>query len=157
MREGKVQQLKRTTTIQSIPKSFRFQIVFLRLAKGKSKNSRLRRPARKLVTCPTYFSKVLRYLFVEEADKAATTMPNLSVFEVFLNKRGRAWTWRVCTTSGDIVMRGSESSRPAASYKAYRALFLLLQSAAYQSISLPVASRAEAAPITRIKLPGKRC
>ena len=54
-------------------------------------------------------------------------------------------------------MRGSESSRPAASYKAYRALFLLLQSAAYQSISLPVASRAEAAPITRIKLPGNRC
>ena len=47
-------------------------------------------------------------------------------------------------------MRGSESSRPAANYKAYRALFLLLQSAAYQSISLPVASRAEAAPITRI-------
>jgi hypothetical protein len=36
-------------------------------------------------------------------------------------------------------MRGSEGSRPAANYKAYRALFLLLQSAAYQSISLSVA------------------
>jgi hypothetical protein len=93
----------------------------------------------KLVTCPTHFSEVLRYLFVEEADKVATTMPNLSVFEVFLNKRGRAWTWRVCTTSGNVVMRGSESSRPAANYKAYRALFLLLQSAAYQSIPLPIA------------------
>jgi hypothetical protein len=36
-------------------------------------------------------------------------------------------------------MRGSEGSRPAANYKAYRALFLLLQSAAYQSIPLPIA------------------
>jgi hypothetical protein len=35
-------------------------------------------------------------------------------------------------------MRGSESSRPAANYKAYRALLLLLQSAAYP-ISLPIA------------------
>ena len=58
------------------------------------------------------------------------------LFEVFLNKRGRGWTWRVCTTAGDVVMQGSDASRPAAQYQGYRALFLLLQSAAYQSIRL---------------------
>jgi hypothetical protein len=57
------------------------------------------------------------------------------VFEVFLNKRRRAWRWRVCTTAGDVVMRGSESSRPAAKYKADRALFLLLMSAPYRSLT----------------------
>jgi len=58
------------------------------------------------------------------------------VFEVFLNKRRRGWRWHVCTTGGDIVIRGSGPSRPAATYNAYRALFLLLQSAPYQSIRL---------------------
>jgi hypothetical protein len=33
-------------------------------------------------------------------------------------------------------MQGSGASRPAAQYQGYRALFLLLQSAAYQSIRL---------------------
>jgi hypothetical protein len=33
-------------------------------------------------------------------------------------------------------MQGSDGSRPAARYQGYRALFLLLQSAAYQSIRL---------------------
>jgi hypothetical protein len=42
----------------------------------------------------------------------------------------------VCTTEGAVVMQGSESSRPAAKYKAYRALFLLLLSAPYRSIQL---------------------
>ena len=55
-------------------------------------------------------------------------------FEMFLNKRGRGWTWRVCTTAGDVVMCGSEGSRHAANYKAYRALFLLLQTAPYRLI-----------------------
>src|SRR5437763_103071 len=58
------------------------------------------------------------------------------VFELVLKKRGRAWRWSVCTTEGAVVMEGSESSRPAAKYKAYRALFLLLLSAPYQSIRL---------------------
>jgi hypothetical protein len=50
--------------------------------------------------------------------------------------------WRLCTAEGDVIMQGSESSRPAAKYKADRALFLLLMSAPYQSIRL--AARAEA-------------
>jgi hypothetical protein len=58
------------------------------------------------------------------------------VFDVVLRKRGRGWQWRVCTAEGDVVMQGSESIRPAAKYKAERALFLLLLSAPYRSIRL---------------------
>jgi hypothetical protein len=58
------------------------------------------------------------------------------VFEELLKKRRRTWRWRVCTPEGDVVMQGSESSRPAAKYKADRALFLLLLSAPYRLIQL---------------------
>ena len=63
-------------------------------------------------------------------------MDQLPVFELALTKRGRTWRWRVCTTEGAAVMQGSEGSRPAAKYKADRALFLLLLSAPYRSIRL---------------------
>jgi hypothetical protein len=63
-------------------------------------------------------------------------MDQLPVFELALTKRGRTWRWRVCATEGAIVMQGSEGSRPAAKYKADRALFLLLLSAPYRSIRL---------------------
>jgi hypothetical protein len=56
------------------------------------------------------------------------------VFELVLKKRGRIWRWSVCASEGAVVMVGSESSRPAAKYKAARALFQLLLSAPYQSI-----------------------
>jgi hypothetical protein len=60
-------------------------------------------------------------------------MPNpFPTYEVLLNKRGRTWKWRVCTTNGDVIMLGSEGSRPAARYKASSALFLLLGAARYQ-------------------------
>ncbi len=52
-----------------------------------------------------------------------------SVFEVSLRKRGRKWAWTVAPANGAPIMLGSESSRPAASYKANCALFLLLLSA----------------------------
>ena len=61
-------------------------------------------------------------------------MDQLPVFELALTKRGRTWRWRVCTTEGAVVMQGSEASRPAAKYKADRALFLLLLSAPYRLI-----------------------
>jgi len=62
-------------------------------------------------------------------------MPDqFQVFEELLKKRRRTWRWRVCTTEGDVVMQGSESSRPAAKYKADRALFLLLLSAPYRLV-----------------------
>ena len=57
------------------------------------------------------------------------------VFEMNLTKRGRTWRWRISSTEGDVVMQGSESSRPAAKYRADRALFLLLLSAPYQLAS----------------------
>jgi hypothetical protein len=53
-------------------------------------------------------------------------------FQVALNKRGKAWRWCVCTIEGNVVMRGSERSRPAAGYHANRALFLLLLSSSYR-------------------------
>ena len=58
------------------------------------------------------------------------------VFELVVQKRGRMWRWRVCTTEGAVVMDGSESNRTAAKYRADRALFLLLLSAPYPSIRL---------------------
>ena len=54
-------------------------------------------------------------------------------FDVILRKRGRLWKWGVCTTEGNVVMQGSEISRPAAKYSATRALFLLLLGSPYRS------------------------
>lgn len=62
-------------------------------------------------------------------------MPDqFAIFEVVLNEGRRTWQWRVYTAEGDVVMQGSERSRPAAKYQADRALFLLLLSAPYRSI-----------------------
>jgi hypothetical protein len=60
------------------------------------------------------------------------TAHRFQIFETVLNKRGRAWRWCVRTIDGDVVMRGSESSRPAAQYSANRALFLLLLASPYR-------------------------
>ncbi len=63
-----------------------------------------------------------------------TGMPDqFAIFDVVLSKRRRTWTWRVCTAEGEVVMEGSERSRPEARYSADRALFLLLMSAPYRS------------------------
>jgi hypothetical protein len=60
-------------------------------------------------------------------------MPDLfPTYEVLLKKRGRTWKWCVRMIDGEVVMLGSESSRPAARYKADSALFLLLSSAPYR-------------------------
>jgi hypothetical protein len=52
-------------------------------------------------------------------------MPNqFPVFEVVLKKRRRStWQWCVCTIEGHAVMRGSESTRPAAKYNADKGTF----------------------------------
>src|ERR1700760_3340313 len=55
------------------------------------------------------------------------------MFEVVLEKRWRRWKWHVRTSAGDIVMSGLALGRAAATYEAYRAFFLLLQSAHNQS------------------------
>jgi hypothetical protein len=54
------------------------------------------------------------------------------IFEAVLKKRGRKWAWAVSTNEGKVVMRGAESSRPAANYEATKALLLLLLSASYR-------------------------
>jgi hypothetical protein len=48
------------------------------------------------------------------------------MFDMVLSKRGRGWHWRVADSSGNIIMQGRKSKRPAARYQAERALFLLL-------------------------------
>src|ERR1700745_1345870 len=55
------------------------------------------------------------------------------IFDVALKKRGRKWSWAVSPTDGAPLMLGSESSRPAARYRANRALFQLLLTSSYRS------------------------
>ncbi len=55
------------------------------------------------------------------------------IYDVALKRRGRGWTWCVCTSEETVVIWGREDSRAAARYKAARALFLLLLSASYRS------------------------
>jgi hypothetical protein len=77
------------------------------------------------------------------------TPDQFQVFEVVLKKRRRKWLWRVCTTDGDVVIEGSEGSRPAAEYNANRALFLLLLSAPYRTKSAQQSGRRK--PLDRLR------
>jgi hypothetical protein len=54
------------------------------------------------------------------------TDSDFSYFETQLMKKRDHWTWLVSTREGKGLMRGSEASRLAASYRANQALFLLL-------------------------------
>jgi hypothetical protein len=50
-----------------------------------------------------------------------------AVLEVIITKRSPTkWEWRVCDRQGATLMNGSESTRRAATYRGYRALFHLL-------------------------------
>ena len=60
--------------------------------------------------------------------------PHQPLFEVALKKRGRLWKSSVCTAEGRFVMQGADSRRTSARYKANRALFLMLLSAAYSHV-----------------------
>jgi hypothetical protein len=52
-----------------------------------------------------------------------------ALFEVLIRKLSRAkWEWRVCDRYGITIVGGFESTRPAAKYRSYRALFHLLAS-----------------------------
>jgi hypothetical protein len=64
--------------------------------------------------------------------------PEFPIFEVSpVQRRRRKWTWSICTSDGAVVVQGREASRPAAKYRADRALFMLLLTAPYRS-RLPV-------------------
>ena len=49
------------------------------------------------------------------------------MFDVSVIHRRQNWEWQVRNDEGVIVMQGRERSRPAARYRGYRALFLLLE------------------------------
>ena len=52
-----------------------------------------------------------------------------TVLEVLIAARGPTkWEWRVCDRRDSTIMGGFERSRPAARYRGYRTLFLLLAS-----------------------------
>lgn len=59
--------------------------------------------------------------------------PEFAIFDAALMRRRRGkWAWSIRTAEGEVVMTGSEASRPAAKYQAERALFLLLLTAPYR-------------------------
>ena len=63
------------------------------------------------------------------------TFDQFQAFDVVLKQRRRIWLWFVSTTEGDIIIEGSGKSRPAAQYKANRALFQLLLCSPYRTNS----------------------
>jgi hypothetical protein len=56
------------------------------------------------------------------------------VFETAFKKRRGKWSWSVYSPAGRVLMSGAERSRAGASYKANRALFLMLLSAPYSDL-----------------------
>jgi hypothetical protein len=48
------------------------------------------------------------------------------MYEMNLNRKWGRWEWKISDRSGKVAMFGQEFSRPAARYKAARALFELL-------------------------------
>lgn len=67
-----------------------------------------------------------------------TVNERFAAFDIELKRRGRGrWKWAVRGTDGQAVMRGSESSRAGARYKAHRALFLVLLASASRRPGLP--------------------
>ena len=48
------------------------------------------------------------------------------MMEVTVTKRRRSWEWQVLAHDGTLLMHGRERSRPAARYRGYRSLFMLL-------------------------------
>jgi hypothetical protein len=55
-----------------------------------------------------------------------TMTTQFQTFEAIVRKRRRSWRWYICTAEGDLVMLGSDSTRPGARYQANRAMFMLL-------------------------------
>jgi hypothetical protein len=62
----------------------------------------------------------------------AVTPDQFQMFELNVRKRRRLWLWSVSTVEGEVLVEGAASTRPAAKYDAYRALFMLLLSASWK-------------------------
>src|SRR5262249_17024106 len=70
------------------------------------------------------------------------TMPvQFQTFEPILRKRRRSWRWYVCTAEGQVVMLGTDTTRPGARYQANRALFTLLLHSPYRASKTHRASK----------------
>lgn len=61
------------------------------------------------------------------------TVGDFAVFDLWIQRRGRGWRWSVSAPGGDVLLVGSERSRPAAQYMAARAVFQLLLTAPYRN------------------------
>jgi hypothetical protein len=86
-----------------------------------------------LLICKSVADKSLMQTIVQVMGEAGAMSDRFQLFEVLVKQRGRRWWWSVWTTDGALIMDGSTSNRLGARYEAHRALFLLLQSAPYQS------------------------
>ena len=62
----------------------------------------------------------------------AVTSDRFQMFEVSVRKRRRLWLWSVSTAEGEVIVKGTASTRSAAKYSTYRALFMLLLSATWK-------------------------
>jgi len=62
-----------------------------------------------------------------------TMTAQFQTFEAIVRKRRRTWRWYICTSEGDLLMLGSDSSRTGARYQANRALFTLLLHSPYRA------------------------
>jgi hypothetical protein len=62
----------------------------------------------------------------------AVTSDQFQMFELSVRKRRRLWLWSVSTAEGEAIVKGAASTRSAAKYSAYRALFMLLLSARWK-------------------------
>lgn len=59
--------------------------------------------------------------------------PGLPTFDIQVRRKRSRWIWQVCAQDGRPIMHGLEAARAKASYKANRALFLLLSAATPKS------------------------
>ena len=80
-----------------------------------------------------------------------------ALFDCKIRRRGRTWRWRVVSEWDEAVMHGTETSRPAAQYKAARAMFQLMLTAPYWSrVNSTHTRHAGRAPKTDRPLLGRR-
>jgi len=65
------------------------------------------------------------------------TVSFLAMFDLEIQRVRQRWEWRVYDRRLTTLVRGRETTRREATYKAYRALFLLLASAAAATRTFP--------------------
>jgi hypothetical protein len=122
--------------------TLRFKLFFCNLLRSRAE-----------ATAPNPLKRLNRRedLTTNISQEPGTEMPpcQLPTYTVELNKRGRSWSWSVSTEKGQVVMLGAESRRTFASYKANRALFLMLLCAPYSYVQRRNSDRRASSPLGR--------